>query len=294
MWRKVCVLAARRSPATGTWESPGREWPSVVGMSCGWVSRCPGHASAGLRTWRAVATTTRQLGTRLLSPPQRFGEVLPPNVGTDSDFLSRCCRREGCSATLTKVLSLVCPGGVRVAFQRDPIAPAVWWRRASLVMAGASLLWTIAALFSGSLRPRLDAVHMAGIGSLLILSESAFVVGLALIATATGRVLGRNLRSWGLTAGSGPASVRAQSKPVELSGCGWLAMNYAIRLTADQENPYAALGCGAESCVHHHKTVASFRTAASMGSVLNSATVWQNAAHGWGLHLSDQHMKGTA
>lgn len=81
-----------------------------------------------------------------------------------------------------------------MAFQRDPISPAVWWRRASLAMAGASLLWTIAALFSGSLRPRLDAVHMAGIGSLLVLSESAFVIGLALIATATGRVLGRNLR----------------------------------------------------------------------------------------------------
>lgn len=44
-------------------------------------------------------------------------------------------------------------------------------------------------------------------------------------------------------------------RPVEVSGYGWFAMSYAIRLTADQEDSYAALGCGAEFCVHHHKAL---------------------------------------
>lgn len=94
-----------------------------------------------------------------------------------------------------------------MAFQRDPTTSvAVWWRRASLALGGASLLWTVVEMFSGSLRPRLDIAHFAGIGSLLVLSETAFVMGLALIATATGRTLGRNLRS--LTA------LRSESKTI--------------------------------------------------------------------------------
>jgi ornithine decarboxylase len=83
-----------------------------------------------------------------------------------------------------------------VALQRlVPIRAAVWWWRVPWALAVASLLWTVAELLFGDFRPRLEVVDFAGVGSLLVLSEAAFVLGLVLIAAARGRTLGRVLRS---------------------------------------------------------------------------------------------------
>ena len=106
-----------------------------------------------------------------------------------------------------RLLPAACLRRVRMAVQGSAATPvAVWWRRVSWTLAGASLMWTVAELIFGTLRPRLQVVDFAGVGSLLVLSEAAFVLGLVLIATATGRSLGRNVRSL--------AALRSETKAI--------------------------------------------------------------------------------